>query len=139
MGGASIRRGMPLTDLLDLNAPATEDAIQQAEEELGIRFPSQFRDFLLESNGGEGSISASYLALWPVEAIAQLNRDYQIDEYTPGLVAFASDDGGMAYAFDTRAANLPIVEIPFESIHIEEAKACGDTFVAFLRYLREEG
>lgn len=91
---------------------------------------------MLESNGAEGSIGEnSYLAIWSVEEIVPLNKDAKVEEFTPGLVFFASDGGGMAYAFNKREENVSIVEIPDDSIHIEDAKLIGKTFNDFLQNL----
>ncbi|MDA8146762.1 MAG: hypothetical protein M0Z27_11975, partial [Thermaerobacter sp.] len=91
---------------------------------------------MLEANGGEGMIGDnSYLVIWPAEQIIQLNEAYSVNEFTPGLVYFGSDGGGMAYAFDTKDDRTRIVELPFESIHAEDAKFCGQTFTEFLQYL----
>lgn len=125
-----------LVSAMDCNPPATEDAIRGAELELDMKFPAQYRKFMLESNGAEGGIGEnSYLAIWSVEEIVPSNTDLKVEQFTPGLVIFASDGGGTAYAFDKRAENISIVEIPDDSIHIEDATPCGDTFEDFLQYL----
>ena len=90
---------------------------------------------MLESNGAEGFIGSSYLVIWPIEQIIVLNQAYRVSEFNPGLVYFGSDGGGEAYAFDIRTKEMPIVEFPFESIHIEDAELCGKTFYEFLQNL----
>lgn len=121
---------------MDFNSPASEKGINDVELEMGINFPDQYKEFMMESNGAEGSIGEnSYLAIWSVEEIVPLNKDAKVEEFTPGLVFFASDGGGMAYAFDKRDENVPIVEIPDDSIHIEDAKLIGKTFNDFLQNL----
>jgi hypothetical protein len=125
-----------LIELMETNPPATDEAIKEAEDELGMAFPKEYREFMLESNGVEGRIGQnSYLAIWPDEEIVQANKDYKIDEFTPGLVYFATDSGSMAYAFDKRCEGTPIMETPDDSIHIEEAVKIADTFTGFLQYL----
>lgn len=113
------------------------DAAQkELESEMCINSPDQYKEFMLESNGAEGSIGEnSYLAIWSVEEVVTLNKDAKVEEFTPGLVFFASDGGGMAYAFDKREENISIVEIPDDSIHIEDAKLIGKTFNDFLQNL----
>lgn len=124
------------TASMDRNPPATETAIRNTELEIGMTFPAEYREFMLESNGSDGSVGEnSYLAIWSIEEIVPLNKDLHVEEYTPGLVFFASDGGGTAYAFDKRLKNVTIVEIPDDSIHIEDAKPCGNTFQAFLENL----
>lgn len=120
---------------LNLNEPATLDLITQVESQLGLRFPKQYVDFLLKSNGAEGWVGQSYVAIWPIEQVIPYNSGYAVEEFTPGLIYYGSDGGGMAYAFDKRSVQMPIVEFPFELIHIEYARQCGKTFSEFLQAL----
>ncbi len=121
---------------MELNPPTTKEVMKEIEEHLRIKFPDEYMNFMLESNGAEGNVGAnSYLVIWSNDQIVQLNEAYSVNEFTPGLVYFGTDGGGMAYAFDNRSDGTPIVEFPFESIHVEDAKLCGNTFVEFLQYL----
>jgi len=122
---------------MESGLPTTREVMEKAEAELRIKLPDQYIDFMLESNGAEGNVGAkSYLAIWSAEQIVQLNEAYAVNDFTPGLVYFGSDGGGMAYAFDNRVEGIPpIVEFPFESIHVEDAKLCGNTFIEFLQNL----
>lgn len=125
-----------LTAGMDVNPPAADELLNDVETKLNISFPEQYKKFMLVSNGAEGIVGQnSYLAIWPIEQIVQLNEEYAINKFTPGLVYFGSDGGGMAYAFDYRLEDSPIIEFPFESIKIEDAKFCGKTFVEFLKNL----
>ena len=120
----------------DLELPTTEDILKEVETTLGVTFPLQYKEFMLESNGAEGNIGEnSYLALWHIEEIIELNEGYNVKEYYPGLVFFGSDGGGIAYAFNYRTEETPILAIPLDSIHIEDAKTCGNTFEEFLQIL----
>ncbi|MCL2492761.1 MAG: SMI1/KNR4 family protein [Clostridiales bacterium] len=124
-----------IIEQMTLNPPASEESLKDVEEKLGCNLPSQYKEFLLESNGAEGLIGSSYLVIWPIDDIVISNQDYEVEKYTPGLIYFGSDGGGEAYAFDSRTKEMPIVEFPFESIHIEDAELCGKTFYEFLQNL----
>jgi len=125
-----------LLDKAQLNSPTTREILAEVESKLEIQFPDQYISFMLESNGVEGNVGKnSYLAIWTAEQLVILNEEYAVNEFTPGLVYFGSDGGGMAYAFDKRVGGMPIVEFPFESINIEDAKHCGNTFAEFLQCL----
>lgn len=125
-----------LVNSMECQPPATEEVLRSVELETGITFPLQYKEFMLESNGAEGSIGEnSYLALWHIEEIIELNEGYNVKEYYPGLVFFGSDGGGMVYAFNYRIEGVPIMAIPLDSIHIKDAKLCGNTFEEFLQYL----
>jgi hypothetical protein len=118
------------------NPPATDEAIKEAEDELGMTFPKEYREFMHESNGAEGCIGEnSYLNIWAIENIAQYNADYEVNAYNPGLVYFGSSGGGLAYAFDKRKKGTPIVSIPFQSVDLIQLEQIADTFTGFLQYL----
>ena len=114
----------------------SEEIVIVVEEKLNINFPKDYREFVLESNGVAGAIGDNaYLIIWPIEELVDLNEGYGVEKFTPGLVYFGSDGGGMAYAFDVRKEQMKIVEIPFESIHIEDANVIADTFEDFLNVI----
>jgi len=128
-----------LTEQMKLNPPAIKEILDETAAKLKIKFPGQYVEFMLASNGAEGRIGPdSYLVIWPAEQLIALNMEYAVNEFTPGLVYFGSDGGGAAYAFDVRASNPSIVEFPFASVKIEDAKFCGNTFTEFLEYLHQE-
>ena len=125
-----------LTRELKLRPPADEAAVELAERELGFRFPDDYRQFMLEANGGEGFLAElAYLMLWSVEELPEFNQDYEVDEAAPGLVLFGSDGGGSFYAFERDGGR--IVELPSMPVDGEEAEPVGDTFVEFLKRLAE--
>lgn len=128
-----------ILDKAQLNLPATREILAEVESKLEIQFPDQYISFMLESNGVEGTVgNNSYVAIWTAEQLVILNEEYAVNEFTPGLVYFGSDGAGMAYAFDKRVGNMPIVEFPLKSINIEDAKHCGNTFMNFLQGLFDE-
>lgn len=121
---------------MELNFPATEEKIKEAEEKLDFKFPVEYKKFMLASNGAEGSNGEnSYLVIWKIEDIAQYNEDYKVNEFNPGLVYFGSDGGDMVFAFDNRVDETPIVTLPFISIDLEEVELYGYTFNEFLQNL----
>lgn len=130
------RNSKRLPDKMELNHPASIEILEEAQAKLQVRFPTDYISSCLNLCGAEGQIgSNSYLAIWSAEEIIPCNVGYAVNEFTPGLVYFGSDGGGMAYAFGFRGATPSIVEFPFESIKIEDASYCGNTFNEFLEYL----
>lgn len=122
---------------MNLNMPISDRDFDNIQLNLKIKFPKEYVDFMKEYNGGEGQIGKSYLAIWPIDQIAQLNDAYAVKEFTPSLVYFGSDGAEIAYAFNYNSENISIVEFPFESIDIKDAKYCGSTFIEFLNYLHD--
>ena len=123
---------------MELNSITSSDVLLEVGLKLGIKLPDQYISFMMDSNGAEGNIGSSYLAIWTTEQIVQLNKEYEVSDFTPGLVYFGSDGGEMAYAFDNRLEKITIVEFPFESISIEDVKLCGTTFTGFLKHLYDQ-
>ena len=78
------------------------------------------------------------MVIWPIEEIISLNEAYSVNQYTPGILYFGSDGGDIAYAFDIRNENISIIEIPFESIHIEDAQLCAYGFNDFIEKMYNE-
>lgn len=133
------KRLASLTDGLELNEAASLSLIDDVETRLRVTLPVDYREFMAESNGGEGSVGAhSYLVLWRLEDIIPLNEAYAIREFAPGLILFGSDGGDTAYAFDAREDVLVIVEVPFIGMRVDEAKLLGTSFLDFLQYLSEQ-
>jgi hypothetical protein len=138
MGGGGMKDSMrALLKNMDLNGPAGENAIKEAEDALGSEFPADYSEFLLEANGGEGTVGISYIVLWPAEDIARMNEAYGVGEFAPGLAVFGTDGGGMAYAFDMRDNEKSIVEVPFIGMDLSETKFLADTFEEFLGRLNK--
>jgi SMI1 / KNR4 family (SUKH-1) len=107
---------MNFDDLLkdfDQSAGASREAIEAAEAALALEIPSDYKEFLLRTNGGAGEIGSSYLELFPAEELKQHNQDYQFPEYAPGLLLIGSDGGGEAYVFDRRGSPWAVGRVPF--------------------------
>lgn len=83
-------------------------------------------------NGGEGFLGEDYLILWGAEELAQFNREYEVQEYAPGLVLFGSDGGGEGFAFDTRSSPPQIVQVPFIGMELQYANPVGSDFRDFI-------
>lgn len=117
---------------LDLRGGAPESAIADAEDQLRWTLPKDYREFLIRANGGEGFVGESYVILWATEELAQFNKEYQVDEYAPGLTLFGSDGGGEGFAFDRRSGVATVVQVPFIGMALEYARPVADSFDQFL-------
>jgi cell wall assembly regulator SMI1 len=112
-----------------------DEAFVKAETELGWPLPSDYKEFLKKNNGGEGFIGENYLILWSIEELAQFNKEYQIEEYAPGLILFGSDGGGEGFAFDRRTLPATIVQVPFIGMELNYARLMAANFDEFLAKL----
>jgi len=119
---------LDLMSEMDFCNPLPEDAMKELEAELNVVFPTEYKALMKITNGAEGPLGENaYLSIWPLDEIAELNENYGVQKFTPGLVYFGSDGGDTAYAFDFRADPPAIVAIPFDSIEIEDAEKIADT------------
>lgn len=94
--------------------PADPTEISKTESKAGFGFPAPYKEFLLETNGGEGPVGeAAFIMLWPVEDLIELNEGYQVAKYAPGLFLIGSDGGGEGLAFDLQSEEMRLVFVPF--------------------------
>jgi hypothetical protein len=102
---------------------ATIGDVEAAERDLGVRLPDDYRAFLRESDGIEGSSGpdGDYLMLWSAAELPTHNRGYQVSEFAPGLVLIGSNGGGDAFGFVRRDGKAVYVRLPFISSWLGEA------------------
>ncbi|MEE0295020.1 MAG: SMI1/KNR4 family protein [Eubacterium sp.] len=118
---------------MDMETPATKIMIEKVEKEWNISLPCEYKQLILFSNGIEGPIGkANYLSIWPINELIELNQEYAVDEFLPGIKYFGSDGGDMAYGFEFDHDRTTIIEISFDSINKEEVKKYGESFFEFL-------
>lgn len=101
------------------NNPPSQTEIETFIKETNFNLPSGFIDFFQESNGGSVSSEDNYILLWPLSAMVQLNRDYDVAEYAPDFFLFGSDGGITAYSIKRSTGD--IYEMPFIGMSNEEA------------------
>ena len=115
-----------------LSEPADIASIEAAEKELGFNFPDDYKAFMSKHAGGEGFIGEHYLILWRATELATFNREYEFPIYVSALVAFGSNGGGEAFAFDTRTSPPAVVMVPFIGMSYEDSIKVADSFDALL-------
>jgi hypothetical protein len=120
-----------LAPLARLSAGATDQAIDRAEAECRITFPSDYRQFLLNSDGLTGTVGSTCLALWSARELGELNKGYNLAEFCPEAVAIGSNGGGEAIVF--RRDSLRIGHVPFIPLDIQHYEDLAGTFDEFLR------
>jgi hypothetical protein len=125
-----------LLEKFDFNTPIQKKEILEIEEKLRISFPQDYVDFMLKTNGGEGTVGEdSYLRLWKIEEIIESNEGYSVEEFAPGLIIIGSDGGGTAYGFDFRSEKPILVAVDFIGLYIDSPFFRTDNFFEFIKYL----
>ena len=117
---------------------ASEAAIEQFTSRYSTGLPEDYLQFMRWTNGAEGPVGwVSSVSLWPLEGIGQLNDDYGVSAFAPGLLIVGSDGGGIAYAFDLRDpyGQPRVVELPFIGMSLETSELRGHTLKDLFEYL----
>jgi len=121
---------------IELNGSTSAQEIDIVEKDMGLQFPIDYRQFIMNYNGGEGSIgSNSYIVLWSLNDITELNEAYEVNLFAPGLLLFGTDGANNAYAYDMRSVEKIIVEVPFIGMDLDEITMCAENLIEFLDYL----
>jgi hypothetical protein len=116
--------------------PASDSDMTRTSEALSFALPDDYREFLNRySDGGEGRVGDSYLVLWSVADLQELNDAYSVAEFAPGLVLIGTDGGGEGIGFDTRRTTPPVVSVPLVGMSLNDARVLARSFTEFLQKL----
>ena len=110
------------------NVTAPEAVLRDVYAKLPCSLPPDYVCFLQEHNGGEGFVGENYLIVWKAEELINFNREYEVNEYAPGILLFGSNGGGEGFGFDTRDVTLPIVRVPFIGMDLRYAIVVANSF-----------
>ena len=95
--------------------------------------------FMRRHNGADGPVGQrGYVTIWPLEEVIMATEKAGTNEFAPGLLLFAGDGGGTAYAFDRQDPRWPIVQVELVSMSREEMKPVAATFTEFIRKLAND-
>lgn len=126
-----------ITKSLKKSAGASKSSLDKIASKAKISLPNDYVKFMLTTDGAEGPIGKnSYTAIWSAEEVITLNEDYDVDEYAPGILLFASDGGNIGYAFDMRTERIQVVSV--DLLDLSLSASLGATFSEFLEHLSRE-
>jgi hypothetical protein len=117
--------------------PTSEAELRVAEISIRHELPSDLRDFLLRSGGGEGWIGGGYVAIYSTQELAEVHEGYQVDEFCPDLVLIGTDRGGEAFAIDRSTGRY--VMTPFIGDEPAVRVDVGGSFEEFLSFVSRIG
>lgn len=125
-----------LTFLLD-DFPPADGAAKDSLEKLSEQgLPDDYLSFLSQMDGGEGFIGDEYLVLWKAEELADFNKEYQVEEYAPGIFLFGTGGGGEGFGFDTRNTPFQVVQIPLIGMELQYARPIATSFTHMLEQMK---
>lgn len=100
----------------------------------GVNLPQNYIDFMIEHNGGEGDVGESWLVLYPMEELKEINDDYNVPEYLPNHIIIGSNGGGEFFGINSDGKYF-IVPSMFEideiTILCDDIKKLPDTVNQF--------
>jgi hypothetical protein len=124
---------------VDLKTPgASAKTISDVGHRLRFAFPSDYVEFMYLSNGAEGWVGESYVALRPIEDLVAWCEGYRAVNPELDLVPFGTNGAGEVFAFALSAGSA-IVEADAVVMRLDEALFCGHTFIEFLRTVSANG
>ncbi len=77
---------------MDMETPATKIMIEKVEKEWNISLLCEYKQLILFSNGIEAPIKGKLFINWPINELIELNQEYAVDEFLPGIKYFGSDE-----------------------------------------------
>jgi hypothetical protein len=116
--------------------PATSNDITEAEERLGVRFPDDYRSFLLFRNGVKGWFGEVYVELNSVDDVVELTEVHDHQLSLPGLVFIGGDGAREAVGYDFRKVPPPVVLIGLVSDGWQDASLQAPSFTEFMAQRR---
>lgn len=90
------------------NAPYGGAVIEKINE---VVLPKDYVEFMKNHNGGEGDVGETWLILYPMEELQEINDDYEIEEFLPGHIIIGSNGSGELYGIDNKGNyfNVPFL------------------------------
>jgi hypothetical protein len=108
----------------------SEEALASVEQKAGVRFPSDYREFILESNGGNGDpAGVAYVDLFPVDKLLEETSEYGIPA---GFLLLGSNGGGEGIVLTMRSGEPVLGYLPLISSDPSEFRPVGRRLVDLL-------
>jgi cell wall assembly regulator SMI1 len=118
-----------LAQIAEIQDPATDQQITEAENELGIKFPKEYRLLLTSSNG---LFANDLVNLYPTEEIAERNSTFEVARYLPGYIMIGDDSGGSGIFIDTVSSPSPVYQIGHGSLDLSDAVVLAPTLTDWI-------
>lgn len=92
----------------EFNGPYSGDDIKKIN---GVVLPSDYVEFMRVHNGGEGDIGETWLILYPLDELQEINDDYEIEEVLPGHIIIGTNGNAEFYGIDKDGNyfNVPMI------------------------------
>jgi hypothetical protein len=118
-----------LAQIADIQDAATDQQIAEAENELGIKFPEEYKLLLTSS---DGLFANDLVKLYSTEEIAERNSTYEIAQYLPGYLMIGDDSGGYGIFLDNGSSPSPVYLMGHGSLLLSEAIVLASTLTDWI-------
>lgn len=90
------------------NEPYIGNEIKQINN---VVLPKQYLEFMKMHNGGQGDIGETWLELFTLEDLQEINDDYCIEDFLPDHIIIGSNGNGELYGIDSDGVyfNVPAI------------------------------
>lgn len=118
---------------LKLNSPAAEKEIESLSKKSRDALPSEYLDFLKNSDGGSGFVGQSYVQFLAINEVIRINESRAEEQGMGNIFVFATNGSNSYYGFDLSSEKGTVVMIDKIDDAIRSRLAIG--FYAFLNVL----
>jgi hypothetical protein len=118
-----------LAQIAEIQDAATDQQIAEAENELGIKLPEEYRLLLTAS---DGLFANDLVKLYSTEEIAERNSTFEIAQYLPGYLMIGDDSGGYGIFLDTGSSPSPVYLMGHGSLLKSEAIVLARTLADWI-------
>lgn len=113
---------------------------ESIEEEYSVHLPTEYKELMRLSNGGERQFANTYLSLWQVEKIIELNRSYKVQHYLSKKLICFGNDGDLGWVFDFRGSETEpaVALVSLGDLDVHSIRPVAETFSEFLNKLVDD-
>jgi hypothetical protein len=99
--------------------------------------PDDYLAAVTEFGGREGCLGNTYLRLYRLQELIDLNLAYAVPALLPEVIVFGSNGGGEAFVF--LVGEAAVHQVPFLPLVGQDLRRQGTTFTEFIRTLAASG
>lgn len=111
-----------------------EEKLQSFRKEIAnFKFPQDLIAFISQFDSAEGAIGEHYIAIWSLDDIVEVNRQYENDSVFGKYYIFGSSGGTFHYAFNKETGKIYELDLYDD----EYNKYVGDSLTEFIENYAE--
>ena len=94
--------------MFEFNTPYVGKIIEKIN---AVVLPNDYIEFIKKHNGGQGDIGKTWLILYRLEELQEINDNYKIEVFLPGHIIIGSNGGSELYGIDNKGNyfNVPVL------------------------------